>query len=70
MTNNKQLFTKASANVVANRTSVEQFAHVKTTFTQLAQLGADKREPEDCLESIQFEKDEMVSGTKDPENIK
>ena len=69
VTNYKQLFTEASANVVANGTSVEQFAHLKTTFAQLAKSEADEREAEDRLESLQFEKDEKVSGTKDPENI-
>ena len=69
VTNNKRLFTKASANVVANGTSVEQFAHIKTTFAQLENSEADKREAEDRLESLQSEKDEMVSGTKDPENM-
>ena len=69
VTNNKRLFTKASANVVANGTSVEQFAHLKTTFAQLAKSEADEREAEDRLESLQFEKDEKVSGTKDPENM-
>ena len=63
VTNNKQLFTKASANVLANGTSVEQFAHIKTTFAQLAKSEADKREAKDRLESLQFEKDEKVSGT-------
>ena len=58
VTNNKRLFTEASANVVANGTSGEQFAHIKTTFAKLANSEADEREAEDCLESLQFEKDE------------
>ena len=69
VTNNKRLYTKASANIVANGTSKEQFTLVKTIFVQLANSEVAKREAKDCLESLQFEKDEKMSGKKDPENM-
>ena len=70
MTKDKRLFTEASTNVVANGANVEQLTQLKTIFAQLAKSEADEREAEDCLESLQSEKDEKVSGTKDPENMK
>ena len=69
VTNSKRLYAEASANVVANGTREEQFALVKTIFVQLANSEAAEREAEDCLESLQFEKDEKMSGKKDPENM-
>ena len=65
----QRLFTVALANIVANGTNEEQGAQLNTTLAQLAKSKADEREAESCLESLQSEKDEKVSGTKDPENM-
>ena len=67
----KQLVTKASANVAASEANGKQLPQLKTSLAQLAKSEADVTEAKDSLESLKTEKEVQEAGARarDPENI-